>query len=299
MPRSPSKRGQQAKDCATLDNSTKSQHKITFLPNELLSSGSAEVLRLCDPRTDAGAMYVLDKDKKTLHEIKEFDEGHRSWFLGQAVESNGKLYIISPMDVTFLILPYLMKSTRVVPLDHLLEDEQFPDVSSLEAVVEGKDLSHVAESKGSRDLCAWKYSEENTLAWLSGRVAKLATLLEEKKVPTSTAQALTFVKPMDPRQAKEAYTVLAHGIISEYLSEGLAKTLHMHLKLPDRQIKPKAKPGEENVPPKKMKMSGPTEDYSKDGVGAAKAPSPMTAKEKALAKSAAGSKSIMSFFAKK
>lgn len=46
-------------------------------PDELLSSGSAEVVRLCDPHTGGGAMYVLDKDKKTLHEIKEFDEGHR------------------------------------------------------------------------------------------------------------------------------------------------------------------------------------------------------------------------------
>lgn len=46
-------------------------------PDELLSSGSVEVVRLCDPHTGGGAMYVLDKVKKTLHEIKEFDEGHR------------------------------------------------------------------------------------------------------------------------------------------------------------------------------------------------------------------------------
>ncbi|KAG0719069.1 hypothetical protein GWK47_051261 [Chionoecetes opilio] len=34
---------------------------------------------------------------------------HKCWFIGQTIESNGKLYFISPMDVTYLILPYLMK----------------------------------------------------------------------------------------------------------------------------------------------------------------------------------------------
>lgn len=299
MPRSPSKRGKKVNEDVAPENVTKSQHKVAFVKDSLLSSSDIEVVKLRNPRTDSATMYIIDKDKKTVHEIIAFDEGSRSWFIGQTIESNGKLHIISPLDVTYLILPYLMKASRIVPLEHLLEDEEFPEVSALDVVAADKDFSHVADRKGSPDLCAWKYNEDNTLEWLAGRVSRLSVLLHEKKVPTSAAQSLTYVCPMNPQQAKEAYTVLAHGIISEYLPEELAKKLHKHLKLPEKKMKPKVLESVENRTSKKQKVEGPTEDYSKDNLAENKGKITMTAKEKALAKSAAGSKSILSFFGKK
>ncbi|XP_063850707.1 ribonuclease H2 subunit B-like isoform X1 [Scylla paramamosain] len=300
MPRSPSKRGQRVKeDAAASESVTKSVHKIAFVRDSLLSSANTEVVRLRNPHTDSGSMYVVDKDKKAVHEIMAFDEGFRCWFIGQTVESHGKLHMISPVDVTYLILPYLMKASRIVPLEHLLEDEEFPDLSCLDCVASDKDFSHVADNKGTSDLRAWKYNEQSTLEWLSGRVYRLSSLLQEKKVPTSTAQSLTYICPMNPEQAKEAYTVLAHGIISEYIPPELATKLHKHLKLPEKSVKPKVLGSAENQGAKKQRLEGPTDDYSKDNMAGVKGKAAMTAKEKALAKSAVGSKSILSFFGKK
>ncbi|XP_063850708.1 ribonuclease H2 subunit B-like isoform X2 [Scylla paramamosain] len=245
MPRSPSKRGQRVKeDAAASESVTKSVHKIAFVRDSLLSSANTEVVRLRNPHTDSGSMYVVDKDKKAVHEIMAFDEGFRCWFIGQTVESHGKLHMISPVDVTYLILPYLMKASRIVPLEHLLEDEEFPDLSCLDCVASDKDFSHVADNK-------------------------------------------------------EAYTVLAHGIISEYIPPELATKLHKHLKLPEKSVKPKVLGSAENQGAKKQRLEGPTDDYSKDNMAGVKGKAAMTAKEKALAKSAVGSKSILSFFGKK
>ncbi|KAK7085390.1 Ribonuclease H2 subunit B, partial [Halocaridina rubra] len=223
-----------------------------------------------------------------------------SWFIGETVQSDGKLYIVSPVDVSFLILPYLMKAEKNVPLDHLLEDSEFPDISHLAALSSTKDFSHVAERKGSPDLGVWRYNEENTLSWLEKKVQKLSSLLMEKKIPTTSAQSFTYVRTMDLDQTKEAYAALAHGIISDYLPEELSRTLHKYLKLPEHRPKQKLPKGAENQPPsKKPRMEGPLEDYSMDNVEVNKVKAPLTAKAKALAKSAAGSKNIMSFFSKK
>ena len=70
---------------------------------------------------------------------------------------------------------------------------------------------------------------------------------------------LTLSRPI------EAYTVLAHGIISEYLPQELAKKLHQHLKLPAKKVKPMMPLNKENQS-KKQKLDGPTEDYTKDNI---------------------------------
>ena len=116
MPRSPSKRGQKVKEDVTTENKTKSQHKVAFvksmlekctrwpmiewtftcqyfnlgtfcfsnithclylLSDSLLTSNNIEVVKLRNPHTDEGTMYIIDKDKITVHEIMAFDEGYR------------------------------------------------------------------------------------------------------------------------------------------------------------------------------------------------------------------------------
>ena len=56
---------------------------------------------------------------------------------------------------------------------------------------------------------------------------------------------------------------------------------------------------DENKPRKKAKLEGPTEDYSKSYKKAEVKEEVKGAKDKALAKSAKGTKNIMSFFGKK
>lgn len=70
----------------------------------------------------------------------------------------------------------------------------------------------------------------------------------------------------------EAYLVLAHGIISDYLPEDLSSTLHKHLKLPEAKSKkiPLVSGSENKPPPKKPSVEGPVDDYSKDNIPVSK-----------------------------
>ncbi|XP_069980555.1 ribonuclease H2 subunit B isoform X1 [Penaeus vannamei] len=172
------------------------------LLNSLFSSADIQVIKLKHPRTLNSAMFIYDKKGKQLFELVAFDEEYRSWLIGETVQSDGKLYITTPVDVSYLILPYLMQSTKNVPLDHLLEDDQFPAIVHVSSLAAGKDFSHIADRKGSPNLGVWKYNQESTLSWLEGRVRKLSALLQEKKVPTSNAQSFTYVRAMNLEQTQ-------------------------------------------------------------------------------------------------
>ncbi|KAK4308004.1 hypothetical protein Pmani_020279 [Petrolisthes manimaculis] len=271
--------------------------------NDVLSSTKLQVIKLRHPCTDTSAMFMFDKDNAKLYEFYAFDEGHRSWFLGETVQCDGKLYVTTPVDVTYLVLPYLTNNkvtTVSVPLDHLLDDPEFPAISCLAAVAAKRDFSHIADRKGNPELGVWKYNEEKTVGWLAGRTEKLASLLQDRKVPTSSAQSFTYVRTMSLDETKEAYLELSYGILCDYLSDTLSKALRQHLQLPEVRVKKKAPSGVENqAPPKKRKSEGPLDDYSKDGLPASKGNTPQNAKARALARSASGSKSITSFFTKK
>lgn len=257
------------------------------------------------PCTNNKALFLIAEDGNgTTHlaELNTFDEGNRSWFVGDTVVSDGKLYIATPFNPTYLILPYLMKADRNVPLDHLLDDEQFPGMQRLAALA-GCSLSMVADAKGTADLNVWKYNSEKTLTWLEKNTLKLSDKLMSMKVPTTTAQALTFVRTMNQSQTQEAYLQLAHGILSDYLPEELSVSLRKKLNLPDPATlrnKQRASSGPEGQhEPKKARTEGPAEDYTTSSVPVKKVTQSASAKSRALAKSAVGNKSIMSFFSKK
>ena len=100
------------------------------------------------------------------------------------------------------------------------------------------------------------------------------------------------------------YLRYAFGIVSSYLSKDLTEKLREHLKIPaEKKATTKREPTESLVGSanKKAKTtaSAPTEDYSKGYKSVAAKETPKNAKQKALAKSASGSKSITSFFTKK
>ena len=97
----------------------------------------------------------------------------------------------------------------------------------------------------------------------------------------------------------------ALGVLQEYLDPDLGQKLVTKLDLPKVEAKAGTKrlssldtEEEENKPRKKVKSEGPLEDYSKSY----KKPvvkDETSSKDKALAQSAKGTKSIMSFFGKK
>jgi len=297
--------GKLVKETESSISTLKSSQKIILLPDKLKKCPDVEIIQLRHPATNSSSLFLFGKsedEESHLAELKTFDEGHRSWFIEETVQSDGKLYLATIFNPIYIVLPYLIKAEKLVPLDQLLEDEEFPFTHQLSTLL-SKSLPHVADSKGQADLNVWKYNEEKTLSWLEKRVDQLKQRLMDDKVCTSTAQALTFVRTMDQEGTKEAYLELAHGILSEYLPQDVSLKLRARVGLPEQKVK---KPLKSQEPPaKKAKTEpgeavvGPADDYSSKAVPVKKEAAAMSTKAKALAKSAKGNKSIMSFFGKK
>jgi len=247
---------------------------------------------------------VYNKSSQTLCELLSYDEEHRSWFIGDKVVGDGRMMVATPVNPLYLALPYLIGSERLVPLDQMLTDQDFPETEDilLETLTETR-LQLVSDSKGNKDLNVWKYNEEKALSWLEGKVRSLAEVFEKSSEDTTGGATSSIYKAGSGDH--DDYLRYALGVVQEYLNTGLSEKLESRLDLPKAESKPPKRLSsleieeDENKPRKKAKLEGPTEDYSKSYKKPEVKEESKGAKEKALAKSAKGTKNIMSFFGKK
>ncbi|XP_015175436.1 PREDICTED: ribonuclease H2 subunit B [Polistes dominula] len=266
------------------------------------------VVKLRHPASSQPAMFVFSPGDLTIQEVLAFDENKRSWFIDDNVKSDGKMHLSTPIDPIFLVLPYLRKSPQIQPLDQCLWDEDYPETPRL-AHCQNLKLSLVADRKGDESLQAFKYNEEKTLNWLKKKVERVAEVLKQKSIHVSQgALSATYVKSTKYESGTDLeYLKYAHGIVSEYLADDIAKKLAQYLNIPDeverkrKLISPKEVSEEkkfkrdtleEDVTPrtKALDLSKPEKPQ--------KTP-PMSKKELSRQKAAIGSKSITSFFKKK
>jgi len=280
--------------------------RVILLPDRALEGGEAgslEILRLPHPRTGEGAQYLLNTSTSALFEILNFREDNRTWFIGERIVDDGSLLLSTPVDPTFIILPSLIRAERNVPLEDLLDDPKFPHLNKIASLSCG--LSKVAQQLGDADLNVWKFDEEKCLAWLSEKVEVVAKVLQEQRIDlTGGAASLLFKQENDTEVNKVEYRRYSCGIVSDYLEADLAEKLRVKLNLPEPEKPPAKRQAEAAAegggpPSKKIKTKEePLEDYSKSAKKAVKAPV-LSSQQKALAKSAVGTKGIMSFFKKK
>uniref|UniRef100_A0A8C8DTK9 Ribonuclease H2 subunit B n=1 Tax=Oryzias sinensis TaxID=183150 RepID=A0A8C8DTK9_9TELE len=261
-------------------------------------------LRLRNPSTDGASLYLLGSGDERLYEVKAFEEEFHSWFVGEAVQRDGRLVFVTPMDPLFLILPYLMKSGRegkFQPVDQVVKDEDFPACSRLLSCL--CSFLHIAEEKEVGGLKFHRYSQEKTMNWLKKKVERTAAALKTKNVCVGEGvKSTTYIRIKSESEGREEdYLRYAHGLISEYISEELSKALLKHLGLPELTSPKEAEP-----PAKKRKLSDKPveagEDYTKFNSAdfARKPPKKLTAAQKTLAKvDKSGMKSMSSFFSPK
>ena len=218
-------------------------------------------------------------------------------------ESDGRLQMLTPMDPLLLAIPYLRAAERSVPLDHLLIDDDYSEIGDIIGLLTREKLEKIATSKGSPDLNVWKWDEEKCLDYLATKVKKLKTEIKEKELTTLDNESSTnYVssKRKDDSQEEEECSRYAWEFLSDFLqsdlSEKLAKYLKLNLDTP-AVMKPVAKKPKLDG---NVSSKGPVDDFSKnDKTAKICNAEPTSAKAKALAKSAKGTKSISSFFGKK
>ncbi|KAM9674833.1 ribonuclease H2 subunit B isoform 2-T2 [Dama dama] len=284
-----------------------------FLLPEYLKDASKKTksglvfVKLANPCSGEGAIYLFNMCLPQLFEIKVFKEKNRSWFINESVQSGGLLHFATPMDPLFLLLHYLIKADKegkFQPLDQVVMDDMFPDCILLLKLPElEKLLRHVTEEKEIDKKKYYKYSKEKTLKWLEKKVNQTMAALKTNKVNVSArVQSTAFFSGGQVSSDKdEDYVRYAHGLISDYIPKQLSDDLSKYLKLPE----PPA--SVQNPPSKKAKLSDEPvkakEDYTKfnsKDFKTVKKNSKMTAAQKALAKvDKSGMKSIDSFFGAK
>ncbi|XP_060143697.1 ribonuclease H2 subunit B isoform X4 [Globicephala melas] len=283
------------------------------LPDEYLKDASKKMksglmfVKLVNPCSGEGAIYLFNVCLPQLFEIKVFKEKHHSWFINESVQSGGLLHFATPMDPLFLLLHYLIKADRegkFQPLEQVVMDDMFPNCILLLKLPElEKLLRHVTEEKEIDKKKYYKYSKEKTLKWLEKKVNQTMAALKTNNVNVGARVQSTAFFSGDPVSSdkEEDYICYAHGLISDYIPKELSDDLSKYLKLPEP---PASVP---SPPSKKVKLSDERieakEDYTKfntKDLKTVKKNSKMTAAQKALAKvDKSGMKSIDSFFGAK
>jgi len=241
-----------------------------------------------------------------VEEVMTFDEqGQRSWFIGNTVQSDGTMLVTTPIDCTFLILPYLIKANKAKPgifmsLDCLLDDLELPECRRLSSCCSPQHLDSVADIKGSGDSAVLRYNEVKTFTWLKLKVDQLIVCLQDLDVRVDASVA-TFVRSKRSSEINaDEHKLYAVGLISEYLSPGLAQQLSDALGI---KADVAVYADEESPLLKKAKLEplAPLEDYSIHGFDFNKKPDkPKTVAQRKLNKvDKTGMKSLASFFTAK
>ncbi|EDV47174.1 ribonuclease H2 subunit B [Drosophila erecta] len=307
--------------------------KVLFMSQELLpkdaDDGHLRLERFFHPGHGKEALFMTHPDGRIM-EFVEYAEPRRSWLVNSEVCSNGRIYMTTPVDPTLLALYHLRKhcAQKAMSLDNIAVEEASTS-RLLNEILDPENLKCVADVKSSGEQKFYRYNQERTLAWLALKTRQVVRILKEKQVHCGhSAQSQNFVR--SEKLAAENvsnemdYTRMACDIVGRYLDADLHGLLINYLHIPSEiqaiveekaaAQKRKSMAGkDEGSDSKKIKLND-SDAAAKlkssglvdsDGDPNASITSPtaaplkersLTAKEKALAKGAKGTKSIASFF---
>ncbi|XP_055698303.1 ribonuclease H2 subunit B [Phlebotomus papatasi] len=293
----------------------KGETRVCFLDKELFevregveTAGQLDVISLKNPSTLKASNYIVSGDGKSITELLQFCQPHRSWFIDESIQADGNVYLTTQIDPLFLILPYLVESCSEMasPLDSFLVDQDFPDIFRLQKIVTEKQMDRISDLKGNGIVKGFKYNEEKTLDWLTQKCQRVTKVLRDKKIFVGQgAMSATFISPDAINETEDAmnYLTYAFSIVSDYISEDLSGLLKKKLGIEDKvaaSVKRKSSKTLQDTTGKKVKKENDENAFAETDLVKEKAPEvKLTTKEKALAKAATGTKSIMSFFKKK
>lgn len=280
-------------------------------------NGNVLIISLQHPRKGIKKVFLLKKDNWDLYEVVRYNEDHRSWFIEDTVKSNGNCYMISKFDPLFLVLPFLRAAKKLEPLPQILKQQDLPQLSMYvsHAITSNgelkRNLGKIADQKGSADLNVWQYNEGKTLKYLSDMVQRVCdSLIEEKVLIEGGAISGNYVKTTKKDLDRAIYLQYSHGMVSEYIAADLSDKLRKYLCIPmdteeKGSTKKRCQTDEKASLKKKMKVDDReildlhyAEELKLKASATSKETKP-NFKQKALAKSAEGSRNITSFFRKK
>ncbi|ONK74205.1 uncharacterized protein A4U43_C03F3880 [Asparagus officinalis] len=140
------------------------------------------IISLRHPKSDASASYAFKNG--LLQELHWFKQSYGSWFLGDYVCEDGSLYISTPVDPIFILLPIfadarMKRGTDLGvfrQLDEILYIEGYPGYRRLMSMAE--DSMHlVCEVKEVGSSKFFRLDDSKVLSWLCCKVVHLKASL--------------------------------------------------------------------------------------------------------------------------
>ncbi|GBN48404.1 Ribonuclease H2 subunit B [Araneus ventricosus] len=273
-----------------------------FLVPEHEVEKNFSVIRLKHPKSGSAVLCALDSSNK-LYEIVHFMDEFSSWFAGNTVIQDGRIFILTVVDPLFFILPYVNQDGKFCPLEDLLVDADFPDVHFLSKCCSSDELSNIFDSKeaaGYKVLC---HNNTKSLHWLQKKVEYLSSSLKSKQISINDGSKASCLQTNDDKENPEILQSYAYHLVSDYLSEECSKELCKSLGLQIKEDKPKSESDAQGASKKQNTCVSPTDDYSKKysmNSVQEKQKTKMSAAQKQLMKvDKKGMKTISSFFQKK
>nr|ADD38691.1 Ribonuclease H2 subunit B [Lepeophtheirus salmonis] len=270
------------------------KYSIFVVPKQDVSKESLDIFSLKSP--NGRKSLFMSTIQGDLRELRAYSDSYRSWFIGDVIESDGRLWIATEFDPIFLALPYLKEGNRV-PLDHLILESRITDSPFLK-----NRLPLVADPIGNADLNVWKLNDDKCMEYLSKKVKAIAKVLSENSIHIDSTSAEGFSKSSSTKGVEEHYLKYSWGLISDYIDKETSIQLKSHMNIITDETttnkRRSSSSGEGSSKGLKRVKSAPQEDYlslPKETCASL----PQNSKQKALAKSATGSKNITSFFSKK
>lgn len=257
----------------------------------MMSKRSGLVIFGCAAYAGESVQYLVDGG--TVQECHVVKKKYSSWFIDDSVIADGSLYIWTPVDILFLLLPALEKSRSqgtFCSIDHVVE--------CMDCGQDGYRLMSIIDRQKDKikSICEWKENggdiyfkldDDKVVSWLVKKVRRLEAALKEKD---KAFEALD----------EKALAGYASGIVAEYISDAWNSMLHKSLgvDLPTEGSKEEAVHSidatiEQYHSSKKPKLD------KKDIAKARQMEAKREAKAKQLAKETAGMKKMSSFFAVK
>ncbi|KAL6052754.1 Ribonuclease H2 subunit B [Balamuthia mandrillaris] len=213
---------------------------------QMCKSEDPLIISLPNPRSSRLSRYMIANG--TLLELQRLKREEGSWFRDSSIISDGSLYMATPVDPLFLLLPLLEKNrkqsaenvgyyctleqilvedNKVPAYQHLL---RFPNLTTA--------LSAICIVKEVSDLVLYCLNDEQVIGWLKCKMERLerelsGTMFYERVTRTLSggSRAAHYV----PRRGTDAPTserekgqirMAAIGFLSEYLSAAWTTKLY-------------------------------------------------------------------------
>ncbi|KAL4590317.1 hypothetical protein LXL04_003245 [Taraxacum kok-saghyz] len=158
-----------------------------------------QLLQLRHPKTGESTCYLLING--CLQEINWFKQSYGSWFMGDYISEDGRLYAATPVDPVFILLPIFDKARmkngsdpgKFRQLDEIIYHNDYPGYHHLSSIAE-KSMEVVCDFKEVGSIKFFRLNDSKVLTWMYCKVQQLKeTLLKLDKNYAAQSQKDTLI----------------------------------------------------------------------------------------------------------